>query len=519
MKTIKINWKKIKKVAKIFFALLTLSTIIFAYLANQDRKKIYGGKTEVVEYNKFNIPNKSVYITNVNILSPNGEKFILNQNVFIENGIITSIDSISKPLNEVTHINGEGKFLIPGLIDSHVHLFKSQNDLLLYVANGVTEIRELIGEEDHLKWREEIKNGRIGPDMYIASPRLGSFEPIEGWFMEWTQGFNNIRNAKEAQIMVKKYAKQGYDAVKIYSYLNKESYDAINKIAVEEGMDVVGHVPFDLELSDVFNSNQSDIAHLEELMNAFRREFGDLVNQAGANNFLTYVEKRTKEIIPELIKNDISVTTTLWLTESFVRQKFDLENLLNEVELVYENPGISEWNEMIPGGLGWLPAINRYNLAENLTEDDKSWEKIFWTAYGEACSIILKNLSEGGVTLLAGTDTNLPPTVPGFSLHDELISMAKAGMSNSQVLLSATAIPAQRLGSNTGIIEEGKKANMILLEKNPLEDISNTKTINTVLVNGKVLDRNMINELLTSVKDANNSSRKIDISQYLDKEN
>lgn len=509
------NWKKVKKVIKIVFAVLTIGAVIFAYLANQDMKKIYGAKTEVVDHTKFQIPNEAVYIYNVNILSPDGNEFIPNQNVFIENGLITSIDSISDPSKKAKHIDGMGKFLIPGLVDSHVHLFKSQNDLLLYVANGVTQIRELIGEDDHLKWREEIRNGRIGPDMYIASPRLGSFEPIEGWFMKWSQGFNNIRNTEEAEIMVKKYAEKGYDAVKIYSYLNKESYDAVNKFAIAEGMDVVGHVPFDLQLSEVFNSNQSDIAHLEELMNAFRKEFGKLEGQEGADNFLSFVDKRSKEIIPELIKNDISVTTTLWLTESFVRQKFELENLLKEVELEYENPGISEWNKRIPGGLGWVPEVNRYKLSENLTDEEKAWVKIFWTTYGQACSIILKNLSEGEVTILAGTDTNLPPTVPGFSLHDELIAMNRAGMSNSQVLKSATNIPAERLRSNSGNILQGKKANLVLLDENPLENIANTRKINTVFLNGKTLDRTLLDKILETVKKANNSSRKVDIKEFL----
>lgn len=506
------NWRKIIKYG---FVLLILSTVIMGFLANQNMIQIYGGKTEVVDYNTFKPGNNTVCISNVNILTPDGDAFTSNQTVLIENGIITAIDSLYQQSKEVTNIDGEGKFLIPGLIDSHVHLFKSPNDLLLYVANGVTEIRELIGEEDHLKWRKEIKEGRIGPDMYIASPRLGSFGLVEGWWMNWTQGFNNIRDAEEAESMVKAYAEKGYDAVKIYSYLNEEAYDAINKVAIAEGMDVVGHVPFSLVLSDIFKSNQSDIAHLEEIMNAFSREFGDLKNQNGADSFLTYVDKRSKEIAPELINNDISVTTTLWLTKTFIRQKFELQKVLEEVELVYENPGISEWDEMIPQGLGWLPEVNRYKLAENLSDEDKDWLKIFWTTYGQACEVILKNLSEEGVTILAGTDTNLPPTVPGFSLHDELTTLNKAGMTASQVLQSATAIPASRLGSNTGKIEQGYKANLVLLDENPLENIANTRKINTVFLSGKVFGRALLDEMLEGVKRANDASREKNIDQFM----
>ncbi|MEQ9412228.1 MAG: amidohydrolase family protein [Cyclobacteriaceae bacterium] len=505
------NWKKILKYT---LMVMILGTVVLVILANRNMTQIYGGLTEVVDYNQFKVKSNDVWIYNVNILSQDGNAFIPNQNVLIENGIITLIDTLTMQSKEIHKINGTGKFLIPGLIDSHVHLFKSQNDLLLYVANGVTGIRELIGEEAHLEWREEIRNGRIGPDMYIASPRLGSFGALEGFFMSWSQGFNNIRDTEEAKSKVKEYAEQGYDAVKIYSYLNKEAFEAVNRVAIEEGLDVVGHVPFDLTIMDVLNSNQSDIAHLEELMNAFRREYGDLENQEGADKFIEYAAKRTEEIAPLLIKNDISVTTTLWLTKSFVRQKFELDKILEEVELVHENPGISEWDKMIPQGLGWLPEVNRYKLNDGLSDEDRAWIKIFWTTYGDACQVILTKLAETGVKILAGTDTNLPPTVPGFSLHDELISMNNAGMTPSQVLQSATSIPANRMGHNSGKMEEGFKANLVLLEANPLDNISNTRKINTVFLNGKVLDRTKLDQMLDAVKKANDASRKVSIDQY-----
>ena len=498
--------------------MLLFGTIGIVFLANRNMRQIYGGLTDVADYASISMHNDAVAIHNVNILSPSGDTFIPNQTVHLKDGIINSIDTLSVKSKNVIHVSGTGKFLIPGLIDSHVHLFKSQNDLLLYIANGVTTIRELIGEENHLKWRKEIRNGRIGPDMYITSPRLGSFGLIEGWWMNRTQGFNNIRDAEEAESMVKDYAKKGYDGVKIYSYLNKEAYKAINKVAREEGLDVVGHIPFSVELSDMFNSNQSDIAHLEEVMNAFRREFGKFNDEKEASDFLAYVEKRSKEIVPELIDNDISVTTTLWLTESFVRQKFELNKVLEEVELVYENPGISEWDKMIPRGIGWLPEVNRYKLPENLSKDELEWQKIFWTNYAQACKMILKILSDSGVTIMAGTDANLPPAVPGFSLHDELIAMVQAGMSPAKVLQSATSIPSDWLKDNTGRIIQGNKANLVLLDENPLMDITNTKRINSVFLNGRVLDRSALDSLLESVKIANNKSRKEDISQFTNME-
>lgn len=505
---------KLKKVLKYVLIFLLLGSLILLYLAQQNTIRIYGGKTEIVNHSDFQIEQKSFCIEHVNLLAEDGESFISNQRIYIDNGKIVSVDSSFQAPSDWPTIDASGKYLIPGLIDSHVHLFKSQNDLLLYLATGVTEIREMIGEEDHLQWREEIKAGRPGPDMFIASPRLGSFGFMEGWFMKVSQGFNNIRDAKEAESYVNRYAELGYDAVKIYSYLNEEAYEAVNKYAVEKGMKVVGHIPFDLELDAIWNSNQTEIAHIEELMNAFRREYGRFETQEEADDFLAYVDRRSREIAPNLKENRISVTTTIWLTQSFVRQKFELEKVLKEVELAYENPGISEWDEKIPGGLGWLPHINRYKMPEELTGEERAGQKIWWYTYGYACQLILRSLHEEGVSIIAGTDANLPPTVPGFSLHDELQAMQEAGMTKAEVLRSATAIPAQWMGSNTGVIAEGFKANLLLLDQNPLADISYTQSINTVILDGRIYPRAHLDQILKAVKAANDASRTEDISRF-----
>ena len=487
--------------------------LISAIWFDRNTKSLYGTFTKRVDYKQFQPQTSPVAINNVNILSPDGDSIIPNRTVYIENGLIISVDTLPRESGEIQIIDGQGKFLIPGLTDSHVHLFKSSNDLLLYIANGVTQIREMIGNKDILEWRKQLKNGRIGPDMFIASPRLGSFGLIEGWFMTFTQGFTNVRNTKEAEKIVQKFSKQGYDAVKIYSHLNKESYEAVNKTAESFGLKVVGHIPWSIEFSDIWKSNQCEIAHLEEIMNAFRREF-NYPREKNAEEFLEYAEKRSREIAKELITNNIVVTTTLWLTESFARQKFELDSVLKEVELEYENPAISEWNPMVPQGLGWLPDVNRYRLPDDLTEEDIAWQRVFWDTYAKACQVIVHVLANEGVKIMAGTDANLPPTVPGFSLHDELVSLNKAGMTTAHVLQSATSIPADWLNNNAGRILPGRKANLVLLEKNPLENIHNTKTINTVFLNGQVFNRSLLNQILVAVKEANDASRKKDISQY-----
>ncbi len=493
--------------------MLIVASLTFVFLANRDIKRIYGGLTKVVDASVFKGHEGPFVINNVNVLSADGTHFIPKQTVTIENGLIAQIANHPRHSEKTYTIDGQGQYLIPGLTDAHVHLFKSPNDLLLYVANGVTQIRELIGEEDHLQWREEINHGRLGPDMFIASPRIGSFETLEGWFMEWSQGFLNIPNAQSADKAVRELHQTGYDAVKIYSQINKETYYAVVKTAKSLGMKVVGHVPWSVEMSDIY-PNQDSVAHLEELMNAINREFGGFKSTT-AEEFLTFVEKRSDEIAKTLQQNNMAVTTTLWLVESFVRQKFALDEVLKEVELDYENPGISEWTPRVPqGGLGWLPEVNRYQLSDDLTEDRKAGIKKYWYTYAQACQIVLRSLMDNQVMIMTGTDANLPPTVPGFSLHDEFISLKKVGMSATQILRSSTILPALWLDNNAGVIAPGKKANLVLLDKNPLIDISHTKSIDSVIINGRLLDRPLLDEMLAAVKQANDESRTQDISVH-----
>ncbi len=499
---------------KYLLVLLLVASVGFVYLANRDMTRIYGGLTQRVDPSSFTPYNGPLVINNVNVLTPDSERFLANQTVAIEDGVIVSVGQEPEDLGRYRAVDGSGKYLIPGLADTHVHLFKSPNDLLLYAANGVTQIRELIGEEDHLEWRAQIQNGQIGPDMFIASPRIGSFEGMEGMFMEWSQGFLNINNAIDAEKEVRRLHNEGYDAVKIYSQINKETYHAVAKTAKALGMRVVGHVPWSVELSDVYVEHES-IAHLEELMNALNREFGKF-KAATADEFLAFVEQRSDEVAQNLFDNDITVSTTLWLVESFIGQKFDLDNVLREVELEYENPGISEWTPRVPqGGLGWLPGVNRYQLPGTPTEEEVAWRSKYWQTYAAACRIILMSLVENNVKIMTGTDANLPPTVPGFSLHDEFVSLNSAGMSESQVLKAATSQPADWLGNNAGRIQPGKKANLVLLDENPLEDIRNTRSIRSVVLHGKLLDRSMLNDMLHAVKEANDASRKKDISVFL----
>lgn len=493
--------------------LLAVAAAVLVVLANRDITRIYGGLTDRVDRSSFAPYSGPLAITNVNVLASDAERFLPGQTVLINEGTIISINHQGAPDASYRVIDGSDKYLVPGFTDSHVHLFKSPNDLLLYAANGVTQVRELIGEEDHLKWRTQTRAGALGPEMFIASPRIGSFDGVEGFFMEWSQGFLSISTAEDAVKEVRRLNALGYDAVKIYSQINQEAYWAVVREAKALDMRVVGHVPWSLGLDDIYMEQES-VAHLEELMNALNREFGGF-KAATSREFLAFVEARSDEVASRLSSNDIAVSTTLWLVESFVRQKFALEDVLKEVELDYQNPGISEWTPNVPeGGLGWLPGVNRYQSQGQATAEQLRMRRVYWETYASACRTVLRSLVANNVQIMTGTDANLPPTVPGFSLHDEFESLVAAGMTPAQVLRAATSAPAEWLNNNAGQVAPGKKAQLVLLNANPLVDIRNTRTIDAVVINNTLLDRGLLDNLLNAVRTANDSSRTQNIDRY-----
>ncbi|MEM1120450.1 MAG: amidohydrolase family protein [Bacteroidota bacterium] len=507
------NWKKwMKYIGITFLALLLITPAVLYFGLESSMKQMYGANTKMVDVTQFSPETGTVVVKNVNILSTDSEQFINGQTVLLDNGLIQQIgDEIVIPA-QAKVVDGQGKYLIPGLIDSHVHIFYSPNDLLLYIANGVTEIREMMGSEGRLALKREIENGRIGPKLWVASPPLGTVNDFQSWFISWTRQAKNLDNAEEAEAAIHSFVEKGYDGVKIYSHINKESYLAATKTATELDFPIVGHIPWDISLSEFWESGQNEVGHIEEVMNALRREFGYIDGREA--EFLEFVREQSDVVAENLIQRNIPVTSTMCIIDGLIGQKFELERVLREAELSYVNVGMLEGVQFGDNGFGWLPHNNLYKLPAGLTTDEIAGHRKFWEVYSEACEILIEELSKKGVTILAGTDANIPATVPGFSLHEELINLEEAGMSNAAILQSVTAKPAAFMRSNTGKITEGYAANLVLLDKNPLEDIRHTESINTVFANGKMYGRALLDEMLAAVKAANDEGRTIDISEY-----
>lgn len=479
--------------------------------ADNELNKVLGKSTKVIDITSIVKPFDIIQIKNTNVLSEDCTYFIKNQDVVIKNGKIITLGEHQLLDNNFIIIDGTDKYLIPGLIDSHVHLKESKNDLFLYLANGITSVREMAGRPIALEWKKEIQHTGFGPQLFVTSPPIFSESGLAGYYYSWTRQSINYSTKNDAEKSIKKIKEQGYDAVKMYGFVNPEIFKMTIAIAKKNKIPVIGHLPL-VSLETFYTSGQKEVAHVEEITVKTIDDFGKSVAK-NPEEYLNYLKAHSEHIAKKLKENNIIITSTVWLCESFLSQKFDLKSKLKEIDLKYVNPKIIEGTPLYK--LGWLPGKNGYEYDGKNELGARKLSLTFWKTYAEAIHIMTKALVDNKVTILAGTDANVATVIPGFSLHNELESLSRSGMTNSQALYSATVAPNNWMKRNTGKIKLGYNSDLVLLSKNPLENIKNTKTIEYVFFNKNMIDKIQISTILKSIEEANNENRNIKIHEYI----
>ncbi|MEZ4785841.1 MAG: amidohydrolase family protein [Candidatus Kapaibacterium sp.] len=398
------------------------------------------------------------------------------------------IISINEPIPEGAEIiEGEGKWLIPGLIDMHVHtltdghfnttyptraaaIFTSTQDIMLpFVANGVTTIFDLNSMAGHFGQRNEILRGDvIGPRMALAAMINGG------------EGSGRIANTpSDGRQSVRMAKAEGYEFIKVYSQLDAETYKAIVDEADKQGLKVVGHIPnvFRGRIEEAFVPHFGMVAHAEEFFKGTEGE-----------------AEQDPEHLAQLAKeNGTWVCPTLTVIVSAADQGRSLDGLRSLSSLQYVHPLLQS---------KWLTS-NNYN--KNATP--KSLARLErMIAFNNR---LVKALKEAGVPIVAGTDAGTSGVVWGFSLHDELELLVGAGLTAEDALTSATRLPAMWLGidSVVGTVEVGKYADLLLLEANPLDDIRNTRKISGVFFNGRWIDKERIDAMLSDLARRNSANK------------
>ena len=402
-------------------------------------------------------------------------------------GKITAIGRNTRLPPHTQVVDGTGKFLLPGLWDMHVHPYAKDN-LRLFLANGIVGARIMFGSPEHLQWRKEIKAGTLlGPRLVVGSPIVDGPQPT------WPDSIA-VANAEQARSAVRNIAQDGYDFVKVYGGLSRDAFFALADEAHKQRIPFAGHIPDAITPLEASDAGQRSMEHLYNLLpgcstqeNQLHQEaqrkqvqWGALVYTKGPQILDTYSEAKAAALFARFRRNRTWQCPTLTQVRGAAFRDQSLP--ANDPRLKYVPVSIRQgWEAKVPASV-------------------LMWGQAFYVKKLQ----LLRPMQRAGVGLLAGTDMPNPYCLPGFGLHDELALMVQAGLTPVEAIQSATRNPARFLGREKewGTVQVGKRADLLLLDADPLQDIHNTTRIRAVMADGRLLDRTALDKMLADTEAA-----------------
>ncbi len=393
-------------------------------------------------------------ISDVRILDPGGGAAGPPSSLLVTGEEIAWIGARSEEgsVAAARRVDGRGGFLLPGLIDMHAHV-RDPRDLVAFLRHGVTTVMNLHGDPSVLELRESVRSGRVaGPQIFTSGPILDG-DPGRGG------GNVPLGDAAAARAEVAAEVAAGYDAVKIYDLIEEPAYRAAVEAARAAGKPVFGHIPKALGLEGVLGSHDV-VAHAEELYYTFFRDTDD-------RGRLGEAARRTAAAGLAVIPNTGFVRTILDQAE-------DVEAFLDRDELRFAAPATLA---------DWLPEVNRYVGRE------PEWVAGLRRMYPFLHELTLE-LHHSGVALFAGSDAGAVGGIPGASLLREIRELELAGLSRVEALNAATRVPGEWLSRRVGAaprgrIAVGQRADLVLLERDPIEDLSALASARAVVAAGR----------------------------------
>jgi imidazolonepropionase-like amidohydrolase len=425
-----------------------------------------------------------VAFINVTVVPMDREHVLKHQTVLIRDGRIAEIglaERVHIPAGTV-RIDGRRKYLMPGLADMHVHPEDDQLELALFIANGVTMIRTMHGTPDQLRWRSQTATGKlIGPTMYVSGPLLDGLPPLYS-------DVRPIATSADGRRAVREQHAAGYDCIKVYNSVSTDAYEAIIAEARLLRLPVAGHVPFSAGLRGALAARQASIEHLRgyaaEMVPAHVRPGTDLRSRSLSWNDVD--ESRFALLARETREAGVWNCPTLYWSRSVLLPRDAFARWRARPQMRYARP-----------------AARRDTRAQGFM---KNFSDADYREAQRGLAVqqrFVKALHDAGARLLLGTDTGSGGSgdPAGFAVHDELRLLVEAGLSPYEALKAGTRDAAEFVGQlgEWGTVTAGRRADLLLVEGNPLTDTANVRRRVGVMLRGRWLPNTELRKLLHQV--------------------
>lgn len=426
----------------------------------------------------------------VTVLPMTGPVTLLHQAVVIRGDRIVAVgavDVVAVP-DGATVVDGAGKYLMPGLADMRVRLpgpdssgVVTRNTLALLLANGVTTVRVVVGNNRHLVLRDSIARGLVrGPRMYVAGNVVGALPGN-------TADLRRVLTPNEAARFAESMKRAGYDFIQVSAGMLRQEYDALAGAARRAGIPLTGTVPVDAGLARVIRARQASIDNLDGYLDALERDdspvrYADPVTRA-RNLVRFYDAEKIPRLALSIREAGIANTPTLFVNH-VTFTSHSAEAMAQWPEMKYVAPAVLQ---------DWIRRKRRVAEAQAGSNDGS---KVL--AYRNA---LTKGLADAGARILVGSEASGAFLVPGFSTLYEIHALTVAGLGIPQALLAATRSPAEFVGAEQefGAVAPGLSADLLLLDANPLEDVANLTMRAGVMVRGRWIARAELDEMLEKI--------------------
>ncbi len=425
--------------------------------------------------------DKEMVFEGVNVIPMDQANVLYNQTVVVRNGKITALGAKGKIKygRSAQVIPAKGKYLVPGWAEMHAHVPSTDDRgmeevLFLYLANGITTIRGMLGSSKHLELRGKVKNGEVlGPHFYTTGPSFNG---------------QSTPNPQKAVEMVRQQKTAGYDFLKLHPGLSKETFAAIASTAKEAGIPFAGHVSFRVGVWRAIEAGYSSIDHLDGFVEAITPGIDTLAERETGLFGAWIAERADLSKIPDLMKalkeNNIWVVPTQALGERWLSAE-PAAHFERDPHLKYMDAQTIK---------GWVSAKNNYNHHPSFSKERAE-------ALIKLRRKLVLECHKNGVGLLLGCDAPQVFNVPGFSTQLELGYLVDAGLSPYEALRTGTVNVARYLNkADSGVVKTGNVSDLVLLSGNPLEDINQTKKIEGVMIGTQWLSADYIQAELKKIE-------------------